>query len=142
MDTKFNNSDSRTKYCAYIDNLRLKYIRTLKVTAMIESILIVISFILHKSIILFVLLPLQILSLIYILYKVSELDGIISKGYIDNLADIRVGKVSKGSVNGEYSTKYLKSLGINLEVGKKYRAVYLTGHSKIIVDIKEIKEEH
>ena len=145
----FNSQYNRDRYMAYFERCKDKYLSAIVMySAVILAEILLLIFlrgmyrkgvIIPVAILVILLLSIQLIANIVRFYDVWRLG---SEGYSFKQTEIVVDRIKDKEVNSIFCIIYIESIGVKLEIGKKYKISYLhKSLGKYIVDVEEIEED-
>ena len=145
----FNSQYNRDKYMAYFERCKDKYLTAIVIySAVILAEILLLIFlkgmdrkgvIISVAILVIILLSIHLIANIVRFYDVW---GLGSEGYSFKQTEIVVDRIKDKEVNSIFCIIYIESIGVKLEIGKKYKISYLhKSLGKYIVDVEEIEED-
>lgn len=145
----FNSQYNRDKYMAYFERCKDKYLSAIlmySVVILAEILLLIFlrgmyrkGVIIPVAVLVIILLSIHLIANIVRFYDVW---GLGSEGYSFKQTEIVVDRIKNKEVNSIFCIIYIESIGVKLEIGKKYKISYLhKSLGKYIVDAEEIEED-
>ena len=144
----FNSQYNRDRYMAYFERCKDKYLSAIvmySVVILAEILLLIFlrgmyrkGVIIPVAVLVILLLSIHLIANIVRFYDVW---GLGSDGYSFKQTEIVVDRIKDKEVNSLFCIIYIESIGVKLEIGKKYKISYLhKSLGKYIVDVEEIEE--